>query len=145
MGKQRSQSMIIYFYLLHATILITFPQHTLACDRILSDERVGPISSSFGSPECGDYNFFLHRETCLKGNKFESSWNLYVDNSKGDCPIEYSVATICDGKCGDGLRFFVVVFNQITLFKFFCIVSLELVDFFWLFINTFILLLLFLG
>jgi len=96
--------MIIDFTLLLATILITFSQNTLACDRLLSDEVVGPISSSFGSPECGDYSFFLHRETCLEGNKFESSWHVNVDNLKGVCPIEYSVVKVCDGNCGDDLR-----------------------------------------
>jgi len=97
--------MVVDFSLLLATIFISFSQGTLACDRILSNEVVGPMTSILGSLECRDYSFFLHRETCLMGNKFESSWDVKVHNWYGNCPIDYSVVNTCDGNCGDGLSF----------------------------------------
>ena len=99
------------FSLLCAAILLAFSGNSRACDRLLSSESIGPISSNVW--DCGDYNFFVHRETCLNGEDFVSTWHVNVENLEGVCPLDYSVVKVCNGDCGEGLRlilFFVQFF-----------------------------------
>jgi len=90
------------FSLLCAAILLAFSGNARACDRLLSSESIGPISSNVW--DCGDYNFFVHRETCLNGEDFVSTWHVNVENLEGVCPLDYSVVKVCNGDCGEGLR-----------------------------------------